>query len=111
MRYIDEVTSVYHQVPDVVGLVAGAQQVSPSRFGVAREYIQAKWPAADPLVLAYRRWMTALERARSDLIASERCMPNLLFDDILTYLHDRVSREQPAEYADIERFFVRATGT
>jgi glycosyltransferase involved in cell wall biosynthesis len=108
--YVDEVTSVYHQLPDVVGLVAGAQLVSPSRFAVAREYIEAKWPTTDPLVVAYRRWMTALETVRSALIARERRMPNLLFDDILAYLHHRVTREQPAEYGDIQRFFAPATG-
>ncbi|MGH8902898.1 MAG: glycosyltransferase family 2 protein [Egibacteraceae bacterium] len=104
--FVDKITSIYHQVPDMAGLVAGAQFVSPSRFSVARDYIQAKWPADDPLVLTYREWMIALERFRSDLIAKNRRMPNLLFDEILRYLHERMSREQPAEYADIVQFFV-----
>lgn len=111
VRYIDKVTTVYHQVPEAAGLVAEAQQVSPSPFATAREYIQTKWRTADPLVLVYRQWMTALERVRSDLIASEQRMPNLLFDDILKYLHGRVSRERPPEYADIEQFFASSTGT
>jgi glycosyltransferase involved in cell wall biosynthesis len=105
--FVDKITSVYHQVPDVSGLVAGAQLVSPSRFSLARDYIQAKWPAGDPLVRAYREWMIALEWSRSELIARNRRMPNLLFDEILGYLHERMSREQPADYADIGQFFVR----
>jgi len=104
--FVDEITSIYHQVPDVAGLVAGAQLVSPSRFSVARDYIHAKWPAGDPLVLAYREWMIALERYRSDLIARSRRMPNLLFDEILGYLHEQMRREQVANYADISQFFV-----
>lgn len=104
--FVDEITSVYHQVPDAAGLVAGAQLVSPSRFSVARDYIQVKWPASDPLVLAYREWMIALERFRSDLIARNQRMPNLLFDEILGYLHERMSREQLPNYADIGQFFV-----
>src|SRR5262249_7770950 len=69
VRFVAKITSVYHQVPDVPGLVARAQLVSPSRFSPARDYINAKWPADDPLVLGYREWMIALERFRSGLIA------------------------------------------
>ncbi|MGH4006714.1 MAG: glycosyltransferase family 2 protein [Pseudonocardiaceae bacterium] len=105
--FVDEITSVYHQVPDVAGLVTGAQLVSPSRFSIARDYIQGKWPVGDPWVLAYREWMIALERFRSDLIARHRRMPNLLFDEILCYLYERMSREQLPNYADIGQFFVR----
>jgi glycosyltransferase involved in cell wall biosynthesis len=101
-------TSVYHQVPDTPGLVAGAQLVSPSRFSVARDYINRKWPSADPLVLDYREWMVALERFRSALIAGSQRMPNLLFDQILGYVHERIARAEPADRSDISRFFVPA---
>jgi glycosyltransferase involved in cell wall biosynthesis len=104
--FIDDVTSVYHQVPDVPGLVARAQQVSPSRFALARDYIQAKWPARDPLVCAHREWMVAFERRRSELIASHQPMPNLLFDEVLAYVHGRMSREQAPDQADLGQFFV-----
>lgn len=107
VSFVDKITSIYHQVPDVAGLVSGAQLTAPSKFAVARNYIHAKWPSSDPLVLTYRRWMTALEQFRSDLIATKQRMPNLLFDEILAYLHDRISRDEPAEFGDIERFFVR----
>jgi glycosyltransferase involved in cell wall biosynthesis len=106
VQFVDQITSVYHQVPEVAGLVASAQLVSPSRFAVARDYIQAKWPARDPLVTGYREWMNALERSRSELIATNRRMPNLLFDEILGSLHERISRDQPADSADISQFFV-----
>ncbi len=105
VRFLNEITSVYHQVPDAGGLVAGAQLAAPSGFSVARDYIQAKWPAEDPGVVAYREWMNAFEQFRSDLIARGRCMPNLLFDEILQYLHERMCCDQPAEYADISQFF------
>jgi glycosyltransferase involved in cell wall biosynthesis len=106
--FVDKITCVYHQMRDVPGLVTGAQLVSPSRFEVARDYIQAKWPSNDPLVRAYREWMTALERYRSDLIAREQRMPNLLFDQILGYVHRRMSLGQPAEPRDIGQFFESA---
>jgi hypothetical protein len=80
---------------------------SPSRFELARAYIYAKWPSSDPLVLTYREWLIDFERFRSILIARERRMPNLLFDDVLGYLDKRMSREEPADHADISRFFVR----
>lgn len=105
VQFVDKITSIYHQVPGMGGLVAGAQLVSPSRFALARDYIQAKWPADDPLVRAYRDWMIALERYRSDLIMANRRMPTLLFDQILGYLHERISRELPADHADIGQFF------
>ncbi len=105
VRFIDEITSVYHQVPEVVGLVAAAQTVSPSRFSVARSIIHAKWPSNDPLVVGYRTWLTELERVRSGLIAQGRRMPNLLFDDILSYLHPRVAAGQLPDLRDLARFF------
>jgi hypothetical protein len=105
VSFIDKITSVYHQVPDEPGLVADAQLVVPSKFSVARDYIQAKWQATDPVVLMYREWMNVLERHRSDLIARERRMPNLLFDDILIYLQQRILSGESAEYRDIAKFF------
>ena len=107
VSFVDKITSIYHQVPDISGLVASAQLASPSKFALARDYINAKWPSGDSLVLAYREWMIALEAFRSDLIARKRRMPNLLFDQILRYLHERMTREDPPEYAHISQFFVR----
>lgn len=101
---IDTITSVYHQLPDVTGLVAGAQLTSPSPFAVAREYINAKWPSADPAVTAYREWMAALEQFRDDLIAREHRMPNLLFDHVLAYLHSRISSGKLPD-APVSSFF------
>ncbi len=103
--FIDQVTCVYHQVPGETGLVSSAQLVSPSRFSVARDYVQAKWSARDPLAREYREWMTAMEALRSDLIARNARMPNLLFDEILAYVHDRMSRDQSPDYGDIGQFF------
>jgi glycosyltransferase involved in cell wall biosynthesis len=105
VAFVDRITSVYHQIPDTAGLVSGAQVMSPSKFAVARAYVNAKWPSTDPLVVDYREWMGTLERFRDELIAQGRRMPNLLFDDILRYLHGRISRREPAEYADVSRFF------
>jgi len=105
VQFVDEITSIYHQVPDVVGLVAQAQLVSPSRFSVARDIIHAKWPSDDPIVVGYRAWLTELEGVRSGLIAKSRRMPNLLFDDILSYLHPRVSAGRPPDVHDMAKFF------
>ncbi|WP_433466248.1 glycosyltransferase family 2 protein [Spirillospora sp. CA-128828] len=105
VTFVDEITSVYHQVPDTSGMVSGAQLISPSKFAMARDYINAKWPVADPVVEGYRAWTVALERYRDDLIARHRRMPNLLFDEILGYLHERISRRLPPDHAHIGRFF------
>jgi glycosyltransferase involved in cell wall biosynthesis len=106
VMFVDKITCIYHQVPTVAGLVAGAQLVSPSKFELTRAYMNEKWRSEDSLVLAYREWMNALERFRSDLVASEQRMPNLLFDKILAYLHERMTREELPEHADISQFFV-----
>ncbi|MET0646284.1 MAG: glycosyltransferase family 2 protein [Pyrinomonadaceae bacterium] len=105
VSFVDKIETIYHQVPDMAGLVACAQYISPSKFELARDYIYAKWPSDDPVVLTYREWLIAFERFRSDLIARKRPMPNLLFDEILKYLHRRISREEKPDYADISRFF------
>jgi glycosyltransferase involved in cell wall biosynthesis len=105
VAFIDKITSVYHQVAGRPGLVASAQLVAPSRFSVARDYIQEKWASDDSLVHQYRDWMNSLERFRSNLIAKEQRMPNLLFDAILMHLNKRMSSGQPPQYAEIERFF------
>jgi glycosyltransferase involved in cell wall biosynthesis len=106
VQFVDEITSIYHQVPGVVGLVAQAQSVSPSRFSVARDTIHAKWPSDDSIVVGYRAWLTELEGVRSGLIAQGRSMPNLLFDDILSYLHPRVSAGRPPDVQDMVKFFL-----
>jgi len=105
VSFVNQIETIYHQVPDMVGLVASAQLSSPSKFELARDYIYAKWPSDDPFVLTYREWLIAFERFRSHLIARNRPMPNLLFDEILRYLHGRISHEEKADYADINRFF------
>lgn len=103
--FVDEITTVYHQVPETGGMVSDAQLVSPSKFALARDRINAKWPASGPLVEGYRAWMVALERHRDALIARHRRMPNLLFDEILAYLHERMGRRLPPDPAHIDRFF------
>ena len=105
VSFVDKITTIYHQVADVAGLVSGGQLISPSKFELARDYIYAKWPSDDPFVLTYRDWLIAFERFRSELIARKRPMPNLLFDKVLRYLHRRISNEEKADYADFGRFF------
>jgi glycosyltransferase involved in cell wall biosynthesis len=105
VAFIDRVTSIYHQVRDAPGLVSGAQLESPSKFALARIYINDKWPSRDPLVVANRRWMAALEQLREELIGQQLRMPNLLFDEILSYLHGRFIRRQRPDHRDIGRFF------
>lgn len=105
VAFIDKITSIYHQMLDTAGLVATAQLTSPSKFEVARDYINAKWPSNDPIVCGYREWTVALERHRSELIATSQHMPNLLFEEILQYLHQRISSGKPAQHAHISQFF------
>ncbi len=102
---IDRITSVYHQVAAIPGLVASAQRVAPSKFSRARTEIYRKWPCDDPLVQAHRDWMEALERYRDDLIGTGHRMPNLLFDAVLEYLFERMRNRQMPEYEDIPQFF------
>ncbi|GAB1643553.1 glycosyltransferase family 2 protein [Krasilnikovia sp. MM14-A1259] len=105
VSFVDELTSVYHQMPSVRGLVSEAQLASPTRFATTREHVHSKWFSDDPQVLHYRAWMTAFEDYRSQLVARERRMPNLLFDNVLKYVHTRMAANAPADLADIPRFF------
>ena len=105
VHFVDKITCIYHQIPDVRGVVVDAQETSPTKFSLARDAIHEKWPSTDPLVLEHRRWLLSFEQYRSDLVAEYHRMPNLLFDEVLGYLHDRIRRERSADYRDIVRFF------
>ena len=111
VSFVDRIATIYHQIPNGGGLVATGQLTSPSKFEVARDYIYAKWPSHDPLVLAYRQWMIAFEQFRSYLIGRKVPMPNLLFDQVLRYLHGQISEEKQPVYADIRRFFDLGDGS
>jgi glycosyltransferase involved in cell wall biosynthesis len=106
--FSSKITTLYHQVPDTLGLVAAGQQRSPSAFEPARSRIYAKWPCDEPLVREYRAWLGEFERCRSHLIAEGRRMPNLLFDKVLRYVDARMSCERPPQYDDIDRLFFQA---
>lgn len=106
-KFVETVTSVYHQIADAPGLVAEAQLTSPSKFSVARDYIYHKWPSNDPLVLELREWMSALEAYRDSYIKKNGRTPNLLFDDILAYVDQCTRAEQPADYSLIKEFFLQ----
>jgi glycosyltransferase involved in cell wall biosynthesis len=104
-RYGNQVTSVYHQIPEERGMVAQAQQQSPSAFTVARHYIYEKWPSQSPTISEFRAWMILFESARDRLIAEGTRMPNLLFDSVLVYISDRLDRGLSPNAADIAGLF------
>lgn len=104
-RFVDDITSVYHQVPGTPGLVAAGQSSVPSPFTVARNRIHAKWPSDDPQTRACRVWLDALEVHRNAHISAGREVPVNLFDRVLRYLHDRFSQGGVADLGTIAAFF------
>ncbi|MGW2572538.1 glycosyltransferase family 2 protein [Streptomyces sp. NPDC001537] len=105
VRYVDEVTSIYHQLPDSDGLVASAQLTVPSPFTVVRERLHAAWPTKDPRVLAFRRWMDACEEQRNHSIKNGIPIPHHLFDTILRDLHSCFTEGREPDHQLIPRYF------
>jgi hypothetical protein len=83
VTFVDQVRSIYHQVPGTIGMVSGGQLISPTPFSLVREVIYAKWPSEDPDVTAYRDWFTAFECYRNNRVAAGHAMPAHLFDRVL----------------------------
>ncbi len=103
--FIDDITSVYHQVPNSRGLVASAQLVVPSPFTVARERIHARWASTDGKVRAFRHWMTDLERQRNERIRQRQPIPYQMFDAVLRDLHRGFTGDHIPDHALIGRYF------
>ncbi|MFD4635244.1 glycosyltransferase family 2 protein [Streptomyces sp. NPDC058284] len=105
VRFVDEVTSIYHQLHDSDGLVASAQLTVPSPFTVVRERLHAAWPTKDPRVLAFRNWMTACEDRRNHNIKNDIPIPHHLFDAILRDLHSWFTEGREPNHRLIPRYF------
>lgn len=103
--FVDELTSIYHQLPGTGGMVAEGQAVSPSPFSVVRDYIYAKWPSGDLRVESYRAWFTRFESYRNARITAGHPMPPHLFDGVLQSLYTSFTRGHPADILAIPAFF------
>ncbi|WP_203717916.1 glycosyltransferase family 2 protein [Asanoa siamensis] len=91
VAHVGELSTAYHQVPGMAGLVTRAHSLTPSPFSLARRRIYARWPVKDDVVTHYRQWMTRFD-AYCDLhIAGGRIVPAGSFDLVLTYLHDNLT--------------------
>lgn len=84
--FVNEVTSVYHQVPGASGLVTGAQGTA-AVFSQARRIVEAKWPSDDGAVRDYRRWFKEFEHQRDERAALSRPIRDRIFEDVLRYIH------------------------
>lgn len=105
---VGEVTTIYHQIAGVDGLVAAAQRVTPSPFSIVRERMYAKWPVDDDtlVVVAYRRWFTRFEDHRNQRIAAGLPIPTQLFDRVLRRLYGWFRQEREPDSAAIADLFV-----
>jgi glycosyltransferase involved in cell wall biosynthesis len=108
--FVDKLTSVYHQVPDTPGAVSRGQLTSPSPFSLVRQRIHRKWPNDDPQVIAYRQWLTDFEDYRDRRIGAGQLSPVNLFDRVLSYLYESISRDMAPDPAGIPAVFAQGSG-
>ncbi|MEO6087470.1 MAG: glycosyltransferase family 2 protein [Umezawaea sp.] len=108
VAFVDELTTVYHQVAGAQGLVAEAQQLTPSPFSVTRDRIHEKWPSPDDHVTMYRDWLTQFEVFRNTFIAGGGVVPTQLFDRVLSFLHPRFCRGETVQAHEIPALFESA---
>ncbi len=107
--FVDEITSIYHQVLNTVGLVASAQLTVPSPFTTARERIDARWPSTDEQVHVFRHWMTGFERHRNERIRRGLPIPHQMFDALLRDLYLWFTTQRTPDRDMIPRYFEAAS--
>jgi glycosyltransferase involved in cell wall biosynthesis len=103
--FVDELTTVYHQVPEVTGLVEQALESTPSPFSVVRERIYRKWPTKLARVIEYRQWFTDFEHHRNRHIAAGRPIPNRMFDHVLSRLYTGFTNGETLDRRTIPELF------
>jgi glycosyltransferase involved in cell wall biosynthesis len=108
--FVDELTTVYHQVPEVTGLVVQALETTPSPFSVVRRRIYRKWPTKVARVIEYRRWFTDFEQHRNRHIAAGRPIPNRMFDRVLHRLYISFLKGETLDRGAIAELFEGAEG-
>ncbi|MGH3784845.1 MAG: glycosyltransferase family 2 protein [Pseudonocardiaceae bacterium] len=87
LGFVDKVSSVYHQVSDIEGLVSHGQSVTPSPFSIARQLIYSRWCVGDSHVGAYREWMTGFDAYCNEMVEQGIDVPLAIFDRAVRELH------------------------
>lgn len=85
--FINEMTTVYHQIADTSGLVAIGQATVPSPFSVARNRLFKRWGTDDKKILNYREWMLVFDAYCNDRVEQGVFIPMNAFDKALRYLY------------------------
>jgi glycosyltransferase involved in cell wall biosynthesis len=93
-RYLNHLSSVYHQVPGTPGLVSAGQASIPSPFALARQRVYRQWPASNLKIAAYRAWMLAFDERCNDEVRAGRQVPAQIFDCALQYLYPAFVEDQ-----------------
>jgi glycosyltransferase involved in cell wall biosynthesis len=104
--FVDEISTIYHQVAGAEGLVSQGQAITPSPFSLARERLYSRWPVDDEQVLTYRKWMTSFDAHCNDEVARGRPVPTQTFDRMLQRLHHDFTRGRDVYPAHVPELFV-----
>ncbi|WP_166793645.1 glycosyltransferase [Frankia sp. B2] len=97
--YTGACTSVYHQVPGAAGTVAAAYRRSPTPFTLAHRRIYATWPADDPQVASYRRWIAEFDDRLDVAIEHDRPVPQHAFEHAIRTIYPAFIAAEPADSA------------
>lgn len=99
--YLDECTSVYHQVPHTSSVVASAYQTSPTPFTRARTHLYRKWPLhpTDQLTVGYRDWFGQFDARLDTLIAYNQKVRPHVYEHAVRGLHTTFTAGIPADPA------------
>ncbi|WP_462188757.1 MULTISPECIES: glycosyltransferase family 2 protein [unclassified Frankia] len=103
--YTGACSSVYHQVPGAAGTVAAAYRRSPTPFTLAHRRIYAAWPADDPLVVGYRRWIAEFDERLDAAIEYDRPVPPHAFEHAVRTLYPAFVAAEPADPALLDTMF------
>ncbi|WP_052711223.1 glycosyltransferase family A protein [Pseudofrankia sp. DC12] len=103
--YTGACTSVYHQVQGASGTVAAAYQRSPTPFTLARRRLYASWPASDPRVAGYRRWITEFDGRLDVAIERGQPVPRHAFEHAIRTLYPAFTTAAQADLAHLDMLF------
>ncbi len=105
LKYVDNITCIYHLQVKQKGMLNEAQIISPTPFTIARQQFYKKWPSENKKINKYRQWFSEFEKYRDNLITEGQQISPYLFDRILKFTYDKFINDEEISLDVMLSFF------